>query len=119
MLIKSWYNLKIALVTQQKKKKKEKGRNKEERENWQRTANLKEKKERKLLKKKCWFERQTTKASTIEEIKVLNNNTNTDEKVMIDLYNKMPANNAHPKYQLGNDFKITQTLYDTKHFEVY
>lgn len=38
---------------------------------------------------------------------------------MIDLYNKMPANSAHPKYQFGNDFKITQTLYDTKHLEVY
>lgn len=29
------------------------------------------------------------------------------------------ANSAHPKYQFGNDFKITQTLYDTKHLEVY
>lgn len=51
MLIKSWYNLKIALVTQQKKKKKEKGRNKEERENWQRTANLKEKKGKEAVEK--------------------------------------------------------------------
>lgn len=47
----------------------------------------------------------------------MDDNTNTHEKVMIDLYNKMPANNAHPKF--GNDFKITQTLYDTKHLEVY
>ena len=95
MFIKSQYNLKIVLVTQRGGKKKkererEKGRNKKERENWQRTANLKENCKGSCWKRKRhWFERQTTKASTIEKIKELEDNTNTDEKVMIDLYNKL------------------------------
>ena len=65
------------------------------------------------MERKQWFERETEPMFTLlKKTRVLEDRTNTNEKVMTDLYNKEPATPAHPKYQFRNGFKITDTVQD-------